>query len=80
MQEHTTNIDTAVAAAASKVTYAGAGASFFGWLASSEAVSLIGILAAVVGLVVNIYFKRREDRRQQERHDAQMRAIRGDYL
>lgn len=79
MQDHA-NIDTAVAAAASKVTYAGAGASFFGWVASSEAVSLIGILAAVIGLAVNVYFKRREDKRQQERHEVQMRAIRGDYL
>lgn len=79
MQDHT-NIDTAVAAAASKVTYAGAGASFFGWVASSEAVSLVGILAAVIGLAVNIYFKRREDKRQQEEHEAKMRAIRGDYL
>lgn len=79
MQDHT-NIDTAVAAAASKVTYAGAGASFFGWIASSEAVALIGILAAVVGLIVNVYFKRREDKRQQTLYEAKMRAIRGDYL
>lgn len=77
---HTSSLDAAASAAASKVTYAGAGASVFGWLASSEAVAIVGILAAIIGLAVNFYFKRREDKRQQELHAAQMRALRGDYL
>lgn len=77
---HDSTLDAAVSAAASKVTYAGAGTSFFGWLTSSEAGVVIGIVIGVIGLATNIYFRRREDRRQQEEHDAKMRAIRGDYL
>lgn len=72
--------DAAIAAAASKVTYAGAGTTFLGWLESSQAGVLIGIAVAVIGLFVNVYFKYREDRRQEMEHDARLRAIRGDYL
>lgn len=73
-------IEAALAAAGSKATYAGAGASIWGWLTSSEAGVVIGILLGVIGFIVNLYFKWREDRRQQAAHEAQMRAIRGDYL
>lgn len=73
-------IDAAIAAAASKATYAGTGFSFYSWLTSSEGGVVVGIVIAVIGLLINIYFKRREDQRQQTEHEARMRAIRGDYL
>jgi len=81
LHEHTVDtVASSVASVASKATYVGAGTSFIGWLATSEAGVVVGILLGVIGFVVNFYFKRREDRRQQEVHDAQMRAIRGDHL
>lgn len=78
IHEHTA--DAVVASVASKATYVGAGTSFIGWLTTSEAGVAVGIILGIVGFIVNLYFKRREDRRQQEQHDAQMRAIRGDHL
>lgn len=78
IHEHTA--DAVVASVASKATYVGAGTSFIGWLTTSEAGVAVGIILGIVGFIVNLYFKRREDRRQQEQYEAQMRAIRGDYL
>lgn len=72
-------MEAAAAAVASKATQAGAGVSILGWLTSSEAGILFGIVLGVLGLVVNFWFKWREDRRQQIAHEAQLRAIRGDY-
>lgn len=75
MQQQTT-IDAAMAAAGSKATYAGAGASVSSWLFSSEAGVFAGIVIGLAGLAVNFYFKRREDRRLQEEHDARMAGLR----
>lgn len=75
-----TTIDATLAAAGSKATYAGAGTSLLSWLVSSEAGVVFGIVLGVVGLLVNLYFKWRDDKRQQIEHEARMRAIRGEYL
>lgn len=77
-KQHT--IEAAAAALGSKATQAGAGVSILGWLTSSEAGVFFGILIGVIGLMVNFWFKWREDKRQQMAHEAKMRAIRGDYL
>lgn len=79
MDEKSTTIDAAIAAAGSKATYTGAGTSLLAWMTSSEAGVVIGIVIGVVGLIVNVYFKIREDRRKQEEHETQMRAIRGEF-
>lgn len=75
-----TTIDATLAAAGSKATYTGAGASLVGWLTSSEAGVIFGIVLGVIGLLVNLYFRHRDDKRQQIEHEARMRAIRGEYL
>jgi hypothetical protein len=77
---HDHTADAAFAAIGSKVTYTGAGTAVFAWLTSSQAGVLAGIVLGIVGFLVNLYFKRREDKRQQVEHDARMRAIRGEYL
>ena len=65
-------IDASMAAAGSKATYAGAGFGFSGWLLSSEAGGLIGIVGGVGGLFLTWFYKRRQDRREQEEHDMRM--------
>jgi len=59
--------DSAVAAAASKVTYGSAAASVIGFVSSIDWVGLLGFVVAVGGLAVNVYFKRRQDKRDQIR-------------
>lgn len=64
-----------LSAVGSKATYAGAGTSFAGWLFSSEFGVLVGIVLGVVGLLVNVWFKRRQDAREQMEHEARMRKL-----
>jgi hypothetical protein len=80
MENVSQHTDAAIAALGSKATYAGAGTSLMGWLQSSEAGVLIGIAIGLLGFIVNLYFKYREDRRQEAESEARLRAIRGDYL
>lgn len=74
MSEHVTaSLDAAAASAASKATYAGASLTVSSWLLSSEFGVLVGVLIGLIGLVVNIYFKFRDDRRNAAAHRAEMR-------
>jgi hypothetical protein len=70
------NTDSFFAAAGSKTTQAGAGVATFSWFFSSEFGVFCGIVIGLLGLAVNIYFKRREDRRLQAEHEARMDYIR----
>lgn len=72
MDQH---IDVTLAAVGSKATYTGAGTSLVGWLMSSEFGVLAGIVLGVVGLLVNLYFKRKQDAREQREHEARMRKL-----
>lgn len=60
MKDSQSPIEAVISGAASKITYAGAGGSFLGWLTSSEIIGLIGILLAVGGFIVNWYYKHKE--------------------
>lgn len=66
--------EAAVAATASKTTYAGSGVAAVGWLASNEVISLAGLTIAVLGFAVNVWFKWRADLRAQREHEAVMRG------
>lgn len=68
-------IEQASAATASKLTYTGGATSMAGWLISNEFIAVGGFALAVLGFAVNVYFKVRDDRRQQSIYDAQMRDI-----
>jgi hypothetical protein len=69
-------IEVGVATVASKSTYAGAGASFLGWLVSSEFTIVVGIIVAIAGLAVNWYYKAKADRRGEAEHEARMARLR----
>jgi len=73
MPDATTHtVDATMAAIGSKATYTGAGASILGWLMSSQAGILFGILIGVGGFLVNWYYRHKEDKRRQEEHDRRM--------
>lgn len=73
MPDTTTHtVDATMSAIGSKATYTGAGASVLGWLMSSQAGILVGIIIGVGGFLVNWYYRHKEDKRRQEEHDRRM--------
>ena len=72
--------DAALAASASKATYGGAASLGIGALFSNEAAAMAGALVAVLGLLMNLYFRRRQDRREQEEHELRMQSIKRDAV
>lgn len=65
-------VDGALAALGSKATYGGAGASFAGWLLSSEFAVLAGLVLGVAGFLVNWYYRHKADKRGMAEHAAKM--------
>lgn len=56
-------------------TYGGsAGAVFFG-LTANEMAALGGLLIAAVGLLVSLFFQIRNDRRNNQRHQLEMKRL-----
>ena len=53
---------------ASKGTYISAAYAVMGWLTSSQSAVLFGVLAAMGGLAINWYYKRKADRRLEAEH------------
>lgn len=71
-----------LAAVGSKATFAGAGTTIGGWLLSSEGAVFVGIVLGVLGLLVNVWFSRRRDAREQRQlelrqaeHEARMKRL-----
>jgi hypothetical protein len=65
--------DTTMAAVGSKATYGGASTSVVSWLLSSEFGILMGILIGLSGLIINWYYRHKEDKRRQEEHERKLR-------
>ncbi len=65
--------EAAAASGASKATYTGAGASVAAGVSGNDWMAILGLLVAVAGFAVNLYYKRKEDRRQQREYDERMR-------
>lgn len=61
-----TATEVTASAVATKSTYAGTMATIGGYFLQSEFVALCGLVLALLGFLVNLVFKIREDRRQQK--------------
>jgi uncharacterized membrane protein len=75
--------ETAIAAAAQKVSFGGGTAAVFGGLTANDIAIFVGATVAILGLVVQWYYKRKADRREieadrraTELHAAQLQALR----
>ena len=65
-------LDAAMFSAGTKTTYAGAGSLGLGWLLSSEAAVVYGIVVGLVGIAMQLIFGIRKDRRDATAHRATM--------
>lgn len=72
-------VEATLAAVGQKVTVGGASATGLGWFFSNEFLGLAGLLIAIAGLLVNVYFKRKEDARQQQLFEASLAKINGGH-
>lgn len=59
-----------------KTMLAGAGTSVLAWLASVNWVGLTGAAVAILGLLVNLYFQHRRDKREAAESAARIEALR----
>lgn len=60
---------------AQHVTVTGASAAGLGWLLDSAVLSALGVLLAAIGTAATVYYRRRDDRRAQEMHEAKLARL-----
>ena len=62
----------AMGAVGSKATVAGASLTGWGWVVSNEFFGMMGVVIALSGLLMNLYYKYKSDRRTALEHAARM--------
>jgi hypothetical protein len=72
--EHASHaIEATLASVGSKATYTGAGVTISGGLMLSEVAVIVGMVIGVLGLLVNWYYRAKDDRRASAEHLRRMR-------
>ena len=64
--------DAAFAAIGHKTAQTGATTTLLGWVLSSEFGVLVGIVLGIAGLSIQFYYRRKQDRREEEEHRFRM--------
>lgn len=67
--------DMAVASVASKLTYAGSASIGIGWWFTNEAAVLYGLIIGVAGILVNLYYRSKADKREEELHRLKVKEL-----
>ena len=70
--------DLAAAALGHKMAVGGGGTALIFGLAASDVAAIGGLVIALIGLCIQIYYKRRADRRESALFEAQMADLRKD--
>ena len=65
----------AITAASQKATIGGGIMALFGGITATELAAVGGLVLAVLGFAVNLYFQWREDRRKSEEHIIRLAAF-----
>lgn len=68
-------VDQVAQSVTAKMTVGGAVAGFFGWLAQINWIGLSAVLVAILGLVANVYFQHRRDKREQRESELRIAEI-----
>ena len=68
--------EATIAAVAQKITVVGGSTAVLGGLTANEIAAFTGALVAVIGLLVQWHYKRKDDRRQDELHRARLAELR----
>lgn len=65
-------IEATAATLGSKAAYTGASTAVGSWLLSSEFGVFAGLLIGVLGLLTNLFFQYKRDRREEREHERRM--------
>lgn len=65
-------IEATAATLGSKAAYTGASTAVGSWLLSSEFGVFAGLLIGVIGLLTNLFFQHRRDKREEREHERRM--------
>lgn len=69
-------VEVVGASVASKGMMAGAGAGLVGFFSQVNWIGIAGVVVAVLGLLINLYFQVRKDRREHAESQARLQALR----
>jgi hypothetical protein len=72
IQGMSVHFQEAAAAAANKATGAGSATTILGWATGSDFGMWIGILIGLIGLTINLYYRRKSDQRATLAHELYM--------
>lgn len=61
-------------------TYGGGASAFVFGLSANEVAALGGLLVAIIGLCVQVFYSRRKDRRHAEEHALRMKNLRDGHV
>lgn len=64
-----------IAGIANKATYAGATSALYGGFTANELAAVGGFAVALIGLLVQVWFKLRADRRDAELHKRRLESL-----
>lgn len=67
-----------MASIGSGATKTGASGAVLGWLFSQEGLAVLGVFVAIIGLMVNWYYKYQENTRARLEHELRVRELKGD--
>lgn len=68
-------MNDAITEISSKTTYTGAVAGFIAWFQNVDWLAVVGILLAFFGFVINQYYQWKRNRREEEKHKAEMEYL-----
>lgn len=64
-----------IISAASKTSVTGAATTVVGAVSNMDLLTVVGVLVAIGGFLINLIFQFRRDRRELKEHEARMNAI-----
>lgn len=70
--------EEAIAAAAQKFATVGGASALYGGLTANDIATFVGTGAALIGVAIQFYYKRKADRREAEFHAERMKDLRED--
>lgn len=61
--------EATIAAIAQKTMYSGGTVAFLGGVSANSIAAIGGLIVGIIGLVVTVYYKRKEDQRRTQQHE-----------